>query len=147
MALPSNPGKRIDCSRRPEASRDLIVAALETGCRLGELLTLQWDQVREDLFLPAGKTKAEKPRRVPISSVLRTVLQARRRDPAGEALPPSAFVFGDAVGRPRRSIKTAWRATCRRAAIFGAHDHAQAAVGPLSRRRSTHAHRTTWTKR
>ena len=103
--------------------RDLIVAALETGCRAGELLSLQWDQVRDDLFLPAGKTKAKKPRRVPISTVLRTVLQARRCDPAGEMLGPSAFVFGDAVGRPRRSIKTAWNATCRRAAIVGLHFH------------------------
>ena len=39
--------------------RDLILAALETGCRLGELLSLQWEQVRSDLFLPAGKTKGE----------------------------------------------------------------------------------------
>src|SRR5262245_30044698 len=92
--------------------RDLIVAALETGCRAGELLSLQWDQVRDDLFLPAGKTKAKKPRRVPISTVLRTVLEARRCDPAGEVLEPSAFVFGDAVGRQRHSIKTAWNATC-----------------------------------
>jgi integrase len=52
--------------------RDLIVAALETGCRLGELLSLQWSQVRNDLFLPAGKTKAKKPRRVPISTVLKS---------------------------------------------------------------------------
>src|SRR6185436_1782430 len=33
--------------------KDLIVAALETGCRLGELLSLEWSQVRGDLFLPA----------------------------------------------------------------------------------------------
>ena len=88
--------------------RDLIIAALETGCRQGELLSLQWHQVGADVFLPAGKTKAKKPRRVPISSVLRGVLNARRLDPAGEPLPPSAFVFGDEVGRRRGSIKSAW---------------------------------------
>ena len=102
---------------------DLIVAALETGCRLGELLSLQWDQVRAELFLPAGKTKAKKPRRVPISTVLQPVLDARRRDPAGEDLPSSAFVFGDEVGRRRLDIKTAWRAACRRANIMGLHFH------------------------
>jgi integrase len=101
----------------------LITAALETGCRLGELLSLQWDQVRGDLFLPAGKTKAKKPRRVPISTVLRAVLDARRNDPAGEPLPPSAFVFGDELGRRRRTIKTAWRLTCRRAEIVGLRFH------------------------
>lgn len=103
--------------------RDLIVAALETGCRKGELLSLQWNQVRGDLFLPAGKTKAKKPRRVPISSVLRTVLDARRLDPAGEPLPASAFVFGDEVGRRRGSIKTAWRLTCARAKVEGLNFH------------------------
>lgn len=88
--------------------RDLIVAALETGCRQGELLSLQWQQIGVDVFLPGGKTKAKKPRRVPISRALRAVLDARRHDPAGDPLPPSAFVFGDEAGRRRRSIKTAW---------------------------------------
>jgi integrase len=91
--------------------RHLIIAAVETGCRKGELLSLQWHQVRfsprAEIFLPAGKTKAKRDRRVPISSVLRTVLDARRCDPAGELLPPEAYVFGDEVGRPRRTIKTA----------------------------------------
>ena len=103
--------------------RDLIIGALETGCRLGELLSLQWDQVRGDLFLPAGKTKAKKPRRVPISTVLQAVLDGRRNDPAGEPLPADAFVFGDEVGRRRGSIKTAWRSTCTRAKIVGLHFH------------------------
>ncbi len=102
---------------------DLIVAALETGCRRGEFLSLQWAQVRDDLFLPAGKTKAKKPRRVPISSVLRAVLDARRNDPAGVPLPPDAYVFGDEVGRRRHSIKTAWRLTCTRAKIIDLHFH------------------------
>jgi integrase len=103
--------------------KDLIVAALETGCRLGELLSLQWLQVRGDLFLPAGKTKAKKPRRVPISTVLQRVLDSRRNDPAGEPLPADAFVFGDEIGRQRHSIKTAWKLTCKRAKIEGLHFH------------------------
>ncbi len=49
--------------------------------------------------------------------------RARRNDPAGEPLPPDAFVFGDEVGRRRRSIKTAWRLTCQRAKIVGLHFH------------------------
>ena len=102
---------------------DLITAALETGCRLGELLSLQWSQVRGDLFLPAGKKKAKKPRRVPISSVLKAVLDRRRKDPAGEDLPADGYVFGDEGGRKRRSIKTAWRLTCKRAKIDGLHFH------------------------
>lgn len=118
----------IDNAGRPWSGnpdlRALVVAALETGCRLGELLSLQWHQVRGGyLFLPAGKTKSRKPRRVGISAVLRPVLDARRLDPAGEPLPPDAYVFGDAVGRRRVSIKTAWTLTCRRAKIADLHFH------------------------
>jgi len=117
------PGEEERLLLKANGLHDLIVAALETGMRLGELLSLQWQQVRGDLFLPAGKTKAKKPRRVPISSVLRAVLDARRNDPNGDPLPSEAFVFGDEVGRRRHSIKTAWRLACKRANIDGLHFH------------------------
>jgi integrase len=103
------------------------VAALETGMRRGELLTLQWSQVsftpRAEIFLPGSKTKSKRDRRVPISSVLRVVLEARRSDPAGQLLPPEAYVFGDEVGRRRHSIKTAWRLTVQRAKLEDLHFH------------------------
>ena len=106
---------------------DVITAALETGCRKGELLSLQWHQVRfsprAEIYLPAGKTKAKKDRRIPISSVLLDVLTRRRLDPAGETLPPDAYVFGDEIGRRRHSIKTAWRLTLKRAKIEDLHFH------------------------
>jgi len=47
----------------------LIVAALETACRVGELLSLQWHQVRWDLneiHLPTKKTKALRRRELPM---------------------------------------------------------------------------------
>jgi integrase len=95
--------------------------------RRGELLSLQWSQVqfapRTELFLPGAKTKSKRDRRVPMSRMLRAVLEARRTDPAGQLLPPEAFVFGDDVGRRRHSIKTAWRLTCQRAKIEGVHFH------------------------
>jgi integrase len=106
---------------------DLITAALETGCRKGELLSLQWHQVRfsprAELFLPAGKTKAKRDRRVPISTVLRKVLDARRHDPAGEGIPSDGYVFGDEIGRRRHSVKTAWLLTCKRAKLTDLHFH------------------------
>lgn len=93
--------------------QDLITAALETGCRLGELLSLQWSQVRftprAELFLPAQKTKAKKDRRIPMSSVLRPVLGARQCDPAGELIGPAGYVFGDAIGRRSASLRAAVR--------------------------------------
>lgn len=105
----------------------LILAAIETGCRRGELLSLQWHQVRFtprcEIFLPAQKTKAKQDRRMPISTVLRRLLEGRRLDPAGEMLPPDAYVFGDEIGRRRGSIKTAWRLVCQRAKIGDLHFH------------------------
>jgi integrase len=89
----------------------LIVAALETACRVGELLSLQWRQVRWDLneiHLPAKKTKALRRRDLPMSQALQAVLQMRRHDPAGQEYPPEAYVFGDAAGGRVKSVKTAW---------------------------------------
>lgn len=114
--------------------RDLIIAALETGCRMGELLSLQWSQVRftprAELFLPAQKTKAKRDRRIPISSVLRPVLEARRCDPAGELVGAGGYVFGDEVGRRSESLRSAvracglaWRRLCRRLLIDDLHFH------------------------
>lgn len=89
----------------------LVVAALETACRIGELLSLQWYQVRWDLneiHLPAKKTKALRRRELPMSQALRAVIEMRRHDPAGKEYPREAFVFGDVAGRRVKSIKTAW---------------------------------------
>jgi integrase len=106
------PGEDVQLLIHAGRLKDLITAALETGCRQGELLSLQWRQVlAHDLFLPAGKTKAKKTRRVRISSELRKVLDARRNDPAGNPLPGHAYVFGDAVGRRAKNIREAWAKT------------------------------------
>lgn len=107
--------------------RDIITAALETGMRKGEILSLQWHQVmfspKAEIFLPAGKTKTKRDRRIPISSVLREVLERRRLDPAGEPLPPDGYVFGNEIGQRRRYIRTAWVLTLKRAKITGLHLH------------------------
>jgi integrase len=70
--------------------RGLVEAAIETGCRKGELLSLQWHQVegmkldekktvtwasRSELFLPFKKTKTKRDRRIPISTRLRAILE------------------------------------------------------------------------
>ena len=110
--------------------RALIVAALTTGCRVGELLSLQWAQVRRDdhgaarwIVLPASKTKTNEPRTIPVGPRLKAELEMRRYGPDGKELAASAFVFGNEVGEPIASVKTAWRATCRRAGIHDLHFH------------------------
>ena len=102
--------------------RALITAALETGCRVGELLSLQWHQVRWDLneiHLPSAKTKARRPRDLPMSQRLRAVLEMRRHSPAGGEYPADAYVFGDPTGARVKSVKTAWWAACRKAGVPG----------------------------
>ena len=100
--------------------RALIVAALETGCRKGELLSLQWSQVRvhrSEIYLPARKTKAGRERLIPMSKNLAAVLEMRRLDPVGKEYPPDAYVFGTVTGERIASVDTAWRRACQRAEI------------------------------
>jgi integrase len=92
----------------------LIIAALETCCREGELLSLQWCDVsldRGELTLRAAKTKDREDRVVPISRRLRGVLEMVRFDPAGEPMSPAAYPFGDELGRRAGDTKRAWQTT------------------------------------
>jgi integrase len=114
--------------------RLVVEGALETGCRRGELLGLQWHQVqigdRPELHLPAGKTKTGRARRVPISTRLLHILTMRRDTLRAalalqddEPLPGSLYVFGNELGQRHGAIKTAWRLACERANIRELHFH------------------------
>ena len=110
--------------------RALLEALLSTGCRVGELLNLQWQDVRCDgegrpllIELPAYKTKTNETRTLPVNARLAEVLTFRRNDAEGEPLPPGAYVFGNEVGERVASVKTAWRAACERAGVEGLRLH------------------------
>jgi integrase len=101
----------------PQLQR-LIIAALETGCRLGELLSLQWADVSLERGVLCGRAenaKDREARELPISTRLRAVLEMNRNDPAGEPFAGDRFPFGDAVGRQVGGISTAWENTVLRA--------------------------------
>ena len=108
----------------------LIVAALETGCRRGELLTLQWSQVkwlttnrRGSLLLPASKTKTKRDREVPITKPLHAILEMRKHGPDGKEHKSDAYVFGNETGEPRNSFKTHWWRVCEAAKVEDLHFH------------------------
>jgi integrase len=106
--------------------RDVVVAALETGCRKQELLSLQWAQIhwaRNEVFLPGTKTKTKRPRRIPISRALHEVLVRRQVRPEGGTHSSQHYVFGTPAGTRVKDIKTAWYAACRRAGITGLRFH------------------------
>ena len=122
---------RLMAAAGPEL-RAVIEAALETGLRRGELASLQWNQVegltvdgttltwasRAELKLPWLKTKNRRDRRIPISSRLKSILEMRRFDPAGDPLPLDSFVFGNELGERVKSHKRAWQT-----AVLKAHGH------------------------
>jgi integrase len=110
--------------------RALIVAALSTGCRVGELLSLQWHQIRYDeqgqarwIVLPAAKTKTNAVRVLPIGPRLACELTMRRHAPDGIDHAASAYVFGYETGEKIESIKRAWEIT-----VLRAHGHTPAWV-------------------
>lgn len=112
--------------------RAVIEAALETGMRRGEIVSLQWKQIegmkidgsdvlwapRSELVLPWAKTKTRRDRRIPISTRLRAILEMRRFDPSGTPLAPGHYVFGTAIGTRVMSFKRAWNT-----AVLKAHGH------------------------
>jgi integrase len=109
----------------------LIIAALETGCRLGALLAWRWADInleRREVHIRGEHAKDEETRQLPISTRLAAVLEMARTDPAGREYPPTAFVFG-ILGEPVGSIQKAWETCVLRA--YG-HEPKWATGGKLS---------------
>ena len=98
----------------------MIVAALESGMRLGELLSLQWRDVdleRREIRILASKAKSGRERVVPISDRLMAVFEMARLDPSGKPLGVDSYVFGDELGGRIRSVKRAWTTVCKKTVI------------------------------
>ena len=99
----------------------LIIAALDTGCRRGELLALQWSDVslaKGEIAIRAENAKTKRRRVLPISPRLRGVLDLMKTGPDGKEWPPTAFVFGNEIGERVGDPKTAWQ-VC----VLRAHGH------------------------
>jgi integrase len=93
--------------------QNLIIGAIETCARRGELLSLVWRDVnleRGELTIRGEKAKDGDTRVLPISTRLAAVLKMAKTDPAGEEYKPHHFVFGD-VGHQIDNVKRSWE-TC-----------------------------------
>lgn len=89
----------------------LILAALNTGMRRGELLSQRWEHIdftRRVLSVTHSKTAGGEAREIPLSTCFYEFLVGIRQ--------PEGIVFRFKK-RPLRLIKTAWRAAIRRAGI------------------------------
>ena len=90
----------------------MIVAALDTGMRRGEMLALRWhdlDMERRLITLRGETTKSQKTREVPIPTQrLQAVFQWLRLDGDGQPKPDDGAVFSYETGEAVQSFRTAW---------------------------------------
>jgi integrase len=131
--------RRLMAVASPHLQR-LIVGAVESCCRRGELLALQWRDVdlsKRELYVRAEEDGAKKTgvgRRLPISARLSAVLDMARtatetmlrsgpakglRDAEVSVALGRCYVFGDEAGLKVGNFKRAWET-----AVLKAHDHA-----------------------
>ena len=96
----------------------IIIAAIDSGMRRGELLTERWEHIdfnRRVLLVTHSKTAGGEAREIPLTARLTELLSACHK--------PEGLVF-TFKGRPIHKIKTAWKAAIRRAGVryFRFHD-------------------------
>jgi len=105
----------------PPLLRSMIIAALDTGMRQGEMLALRFkdlDLIRGLITLRGETTKSRRTRLVPIATArLRAVLEWLQLDADGGKKPADALVFSDEAGEPIGRFRTAWVT-----AVLKAHD-------------------------
>lgn len=98
--------------------RSIIIAALDSGMRRGEILTERWEHVdftRRLLYVTHSKTAGGEAREIPLTERLVADLASRRKSLG------IVFTFDQ---QPISRIKTAWKGALRRAGLryFRFHD-------------------------
>ena len=104
----------------------LIIVLLETGCQVGEILALTWGDVKWDqnvLLVREEISKHADARDVPMTMPVLAILEMRRHAPDGSAFPPSAFLFGDAIGQRAPAARRPWERLCAAVGITNPHLH------------------------
>jgi integrase len=99
-------------------TKDIVLFALFTGCRKGEILNLKWtdcDFRRELIRLT--KTKNSEVRTIPMSAQVKSVLIKRRKHPS------SPYIFCKADGTPYGDIKTGFWTAVRKSGIINFRFH------------------------
>jgi len=127
----------------PPHLRPLIVFALDTGMRRGEMLALRWVDVdaRPHWLRVRGESaKSGKTRWVPVAtSRLAALLDFLRLDSDGGRKSAETAVFTDEIGQPMQFPRSAWHAT-----VLQAHgDALQRAAGREGRGRLSEETRRT----
>jgi integrase len=92
--------------------KPIIITALNTGMRRGEILSLKWEQVdfKKGAIILQGKGNDEK-RHIPINEALAETLHEIVR------MLDAPYVFADSQGKPYKHIREAFASACRRSGI------------------------------
>jgi integrase len=103
-----------------EHLRSILILALNTGMRRGEIFNLMWSQVDfRDRKIRVERTKSQKFRFIPMNS---TVFYELRRLESKNG--QSSYVsFNPETGKPYVDVMTAFKAACSRAGVKGLRFH------------------------
>jgi integrase len=100
------------CNGRCSHLRPIIIAALDTGCRRGELFKLQWgdvDLTSRTIKIRAMNSKTARPRILPITPRLQHELEKLYEVSGGN---PDELVFGI-----HDTVKKSWKSICQKAGL------------------------------
>jgi len=101
--------------------KNVIVTALNTGMRIGEIVSLKWSEVDLEnsiLTITQTNSKSKKERRLYVNSLLRSLL-IKLRLKSGNA----EYVFLNDDGNRIKSIVTAYKNACKRSNLVGLRFH------------------------
>jgi len=94
--------------------REIIILAVNSGLRRGEILGLRWQDIDFDnRILKVERSKSGKQRFIEMNSAVVELLRQHRMKNPG----PGHVFLNPKTGAPRREVKTAFAAACRRAGI------------------------------
>ena len=103
----------------PPILRAMLITALDTGMRRGEMLALRFgdiDWTAQTITLRGETTKNGKTRQIPVGTLrLKAVFEWLRLDANGEEKSDDVPVFSNEVGEPIGSFRTSWKTAVLRA--------------------------------
>jgi len=105
----------------PGYIKSIILFALNTAMRKGEILTLTWnniDLVNRLMTIEATNSKSKKKKRIFINSIVHRILLEQKMKNNGHI-----FVFSGPNGNPIKTLRTVFENSCKRAGILGFRFH------------------------
>jgi integrase len=107
-------------SELPSDLKDFVRWGYLTGMRKGEIASLRWQYLADDvLWLEAKHSKNRKPRPIPLVGELAEIIERRkaaRQIQANGTVELSPLIFHRG-GEPIREFRKSWRTACRRAGV------------------------------